>query len=249
MKNLVLGSLLVFGASSATGCIITSDGGEDLATISADWSIQTISGSKATCPPNGQAMVLYNQLVDSRNVPIGTPDIDVFDCDLGHGVSDPLEPGVYQSWLEVTDCLDFEQCPAGHAVYAQSTSAIVDVTVSDKTFAATIFTDGGYFELDWELKGAQTNAPLECGQVAGLTAVEVLSTINGPGQSVTDKFMNCEAHHGVTAGMLQGSYTVGIEALMGNQSLGAAPTIPTKTIQAPNKVTDLGTIVIPIDGQ
>jgi len=249
MKKLVLGSLLLVIAS--TGCIIVDDddGGGDFATISATWSIETIAGSKATCPPNGRAAVLVEQLVDSQLRPIGLPSSDVFDCANGSGVSDPLEPGVYQVWVRIADCADFANCTPTSPKYAESTSAIVDVTTSDKTFMSTIFTDGGYFELDWDLKGAQSNTPLQCSQVAGLTSIEVLSTISGPGQSVTDKFMTCENHHGVTSAMLQGTYTVSVEALQGNGSLGKAPDNVPKMVTAPNNVTDLGLQIIAIDGQ
>ena len=242
MKKLVLGSLLLFAvATQATGCIITSDDDADLATITADWSIKTTAGSNATCPPGFNTVALYNQLLDSSNRPLGSPVIDLFDCAAFHGISDPLDPGVYQSWIEVTS-------GGGGTVYAQSTSAIVDVTVADKTFGAVILTDGGYFEIDWDLRGKVSNQALQCSQVSGISAVEVLSTINGPGQSVTDKF-NCEDHHGITAGMLQGSYTVAVQALMGNGSLGAAPELLDKTVASPNKVTDLGNVIIAIDAQ
>jgi anaerobic selenocysteine-containing dehydrogenase len=53
----------------------------------------------------------------------------------------------------------------------------------------------------------------------------------------------------VTAGLVAATYTVSVDALNASmQAIGTAPTLTNKVISSPNKVTNLGTINIPITG-
>jgi hypothetical protein len=52
----------------------------------------------------------------------------------------------------------------------------------------------------------------------------------------------------VTDGLLQGSYTVAIDAMAADRSVGKTMTLTSKPITGPNQVTDLGHVVIAIDG-
>jgi hypothetical protein len=243
MKKLVLGSLLLFVvATQATGCIITSgdDDGDDAA-VTADWSFKTVSGQSLSCPPGFATVRVVNQPVDTQNRPVGLPFEDLFDCAAFHGVAF-VPPDVYQTWIEVTNDSETQ-------IYAQSTSAIVDVVVSDKNFAATIFDDGGYFSLSWDLADAATSAPLTCAQVPEQDGVRIISTVTNGTTAKVDEF-NCDNHFGVSAVLLQGSYTVAAEAFQdGNPdlALGPATTLTNQTIRSPNKVTDLGHLIIKVD--
>ncbi len=245
MKRIVLASLIALAASQAAGCVITSgddDGGED-AFISATWKLRSeATNSDATCPPGFTTAALYNQPIDANGNNAGQVFIDLFNCEANAGTSAPLPPTTYLTWVEITN-------DNNTSVYAQSLSAVVDVTVSDKTFNTQILVDGGYFELAWDLRGAATNNTLSCAQANAAGGVEAVGTqVSNPNNSNSDIF-DCEDGRGVTAGYTTGQYTVSVAALNASeQSIGTAPELTNKTIEAPNKVTNLGTITIPIDG-
>jgi hypothetical protein len=244
MKRFVLASLIALAASQAAGCIITSgdDSGGD-AFITATWKLRSeATNTIAPCPPGYDTAALYNQPVDGNLNPVGSPIIDLFNCSAGRGTSAPLPPTVYLSWIEIAD-------HNNTSVYAKTTSAVVDVTVTDKTFDTQILVDGGYFMLAWNLQGAATNAPLTCASAGAAGGVSVIGThVTTPSNSNEDLF-NCEDRRGITAGYTTGQYTVSVAALnAADASIGTAPTLTNRTIEAPNKVTDLGTVTIPIDG-
>lgn len=244
MKNLVLTSLIALAASQAAGCIITSgdDDGED-ALISANWTLRSeASGTTAPCPPGFTTAALYNQPVDANGNSVGDVFIDLFDCANGSGVSAPLPPTTYLTWVEIAN-------DNNTSVYAKSLSAFVDVTVEDKTFSTQILVDGGYFQLQWNLVGGSSNASLSCAQANAAGGVSVIGTqVSNPSNSAEDLF-DCEDQYGITAGYTMGTYTVSVAALnASNQSIGTAPELTNKVIDFPNKVTNLGTVNIPITG-
>ena len=242
MKNVVLGSFIALTAIAATACTTTTT--TDTALISADWSLKTAAHGSATCPPGFDTAALYNQEVNPTTLaPIGQPFIDLFDCVAGHGTSAPLPPAVYQTWVEITNTNNT-------SVYAQSLSAIVDVTITDKTFSADILVDGGYFDLAWNLVGASTNAPLTCAQAGATGGVEAISTmVSGTGMAFTDRY-SCEDHQGITSGLPAATYTVSVDALNSADQAVSEPTVLTnQTIRAPNKVTTIPTLMIRITGK
>lgn len=243
MKNLALGSLIALLASQATACIIYDDEPyyED-ATITAEWSFKNLANETFTgCPIGFDTVRLVSQPVNSRLEPLGEPFIDLFDCVDGRHPSALLPPDVYQVWIEVVSS-------SQSSLYAQSTSAIVDVIDRDATFAATILNDGGYFLFDWELRGATTNAALSCG-AAGTDTVSILTTLVGTTEAHDDLF-DCAAGSALTSGRLNGTYTVSVAALDANdRSIGTAPELINKAILDRNRVTDLGLVTIPITNQ
>jgi hypothetical protein len=241
MKNLVLGSLIALTATQAAGCIITS--GEEDAYITANWTFRNEATDTPTgCPGGFDTVALYNQEVTGDGSFIGAPIIDLFNCAANSGVSAPLPPALFLSWIEVTD-------HNNTSVYAKSTSAYVDVTVSDKSFSAQILNDGGYFEFSWALKGASSNTALSCDQ-AGVgggkpKGIQLQAFVSGSSASAQDIF-DCADGHGITAGYVAGNYDVLIDALSPDP-VGSAPTI-TSSIAPKNVVTSLGTVTIPING-
>jgi len=244
MKNLVLASLITLAASQAAGCIITSgdDTGSD-AFISATWQIRSEqTNSQLPCPIGFGTAALYNQPIDANGNNAGTVFVDLFNCVDGAGTSAPLPPTTFLTWVEITNDNNTN-------VYAKSLSAVVDVTVSDKTFNTQILDDGGYFQLQWALQGASSNAPLTCAQAGAAGGVEAVGTdVSNPNNSNSDIF-DCEDQYGVTAGYTAGMYTVSVAALNANDlSVGTAPTLTNKVIALRNQVTNLGTITIPITG-
>lgn len=236
MKKLVFGSLFALAASQLVACVAS----DDFATVNAEWQFLNFPQTETSCPPGYPTMAHYNLEVDPISyAPIGQPIIDLYDCDTGANFTDTLPPAVYQSWLESTT-------DSGQGVYAQSTSAIVDVRTQDQTLSVAIFNDAGYFQFGWQLVDAATAAPISCAQ-AGADGVEIISTISGTTDAVTDQF-DCEQGAAITAALLEGTYNVSIDAFQdGAGALGAPFNLDNRVIQAPNKVTDLGDIQLPID--
>jgi hypothetical protein len=237
--------LIALAASQAAGCIITSGDDSEDAFITANWQLASIADNQnVSCPPGYDTAALYNQPIDQAGNSIGSPVIDLFDCVNKRGTSAPLEPGLYLSWIEI----------ANHdntSVFAKSLSAPVDTTFDDKSFDAQILVDGGYFQLGWDLVDAATNAPLSCAQAGATNGVEAIATdVSTPSNSASDQF-DCEEgldSYVVTAGYLAATYTISVAALGANEaSIGTAPEITNKRILDKNQVTNLGTVIIPID--
>jgi hypothetical protein len=224
--------------SQAAGCIITS-GSED-ATILAQWSLkQQASNEIIPCPPNITTAAVYSQEVDTNYRPIGQPIIDLFDCDDNSGRTAPLAPSVYQVWVELTS-------EGGGTTHARSLSAFVDVIDEDKTFTTTLLNDGGYFQFDWNLVNANTNAPMTCAQAAA-TGVGAVSTLVSNQSTFKDDKFNCEDGTGITGGLLNGTYTVAVDAFDADGSISPDPVnLTNKVIGDKNQVTDLGVINIPV---
>jgi len=247
MTKLALTTLITTLAAQAGGCVIHTtdrDGGganTETATIAARWSLRNMAdGASTACPAGFDTVQLFAQAVDDAGDPVGDPAIDLFDCDGRTGASTGLVPDVYQVWIEVRSH-DLA------TLYAQSLSQVLDVRRLDQPFATDILNDGGYFQLAWELVGATTNRPLACSQVVGLDAIKAVSTSVIDAQRRYADPLVCEDHAAVTAGLLQGSYTVAIDATAGDMSVGSVA-LTSKPIKGQNTITDLGLITIPIDG-
>jgi hypothetical protein len=237
MKNLVLGSLIAIAAS---GCIIESN---DDTYITASWNIKQYSNNTLlTCPPGFTTAALYSQPANSDGTLVGSPTIDLFDCAANIGTSGPLAPGLYLSWIEIAN-------DNNTSVYAKSLSTPIDTSPGDQAVGFDIFADAGYFQLQWNLIGASSNAPLSCAGAGAGGGVELTATLSGSSAAASDQF-DCENQYGVTDPYLSGTYTVSVAALDAtDRSIGTAPTIPSAVIGNANAVTNLGTINIPIDGK
>lgn len=266
MKNLVIGSVFALAASQAAGCIIESDdscpagyvedvdgtcildGGADYATVGATWQIRSVSGQNLGCPTGFNTAALFNVAVDGNGTPLApctgpgsrsdTCFVDLFNCEDGAGVSAPLPPRMYQTWVAITT-------DSGAQTYATSLSAYLDVRDVDLDFNATIFDDGGYFAVDWTLQNAGGGAT-----TCAAANVPFVGTTISSGTNMYDSGdpWACEDGYGVTSVLAEGTYNVIVEAVDANNAqLGKAPDFPNETIQGPNLVTDLGTANIVID--
>jgi cysteine-rich repeat protein len=225
---------------SSDGCSATCETEVKYATT-ASWAFKSFQTSgNLACPTGFDTAAVYSQLVDANGTAIGSPTIDLFNCADGTGTITPLYQGVYLTWIAITNT-------NGSLTYAQSTSAYVDLSTGDKTFSADIYEDGGYFAWKWNLQGAASNNPLTCAQ-AGATSADLLSTVTSGTQSYDDVF-TCTDGQGITSALPAGSYTVSMSALnSSDQALGTPVNMTNKLIQAPNRVTDLGTVTLLIDG-
>ncbi len=243
MKNLAFGALLV--ATTASGCIISSD---DTINVTATWKFTHIADHSARSCPTGfeTAAVTAQEVTPLTLRPIGAPIIDLYDCSAGVGFDKLHRNTTYLMWVEIQ-----HEDPNTGAItkYADGGQVFIDTAVNSG-FDTEILDDGGYFFLTWDLQGAATNAPLTCAD-AGVSAngsVETISTsVANPSFFLTDKF-TCTDHFGTTSGLPAGRYTVSVDAEENNAALGKPVNIPNKDVQAPNGLTDLGHVVLPIDG-
>lgn len=242
MKNLVLGSLIAIAAG--TGCVIEDDSCPlESGNMTANWTLKTAANGAATsCPAGYPTAALYSQRIDANGNPVGAPIIDLFDCDCGTGTTQ-LDPGLYLSWIEIaTD--------TNSSTFAKSASARVDLTNGGPaSFNAQILVDGGYFMLTWGLVGKNSGAPLTC-QQANADGVSLIGTdVSNMSNSNEDVF-TCNDHAGITAGYVQGTYTVSATALnAADQNIGETQTMTNAVIRDRNQFTDLGNVTIPILGQ
>ncbi|MGE0551258.1 MAG: hypothetical protein AB7O24_12105 [Kofleriaceae bacterium] len=237
MNQLVLASLLGVAASQLTGCIISSRDDAEYGYITARWELSNVSGSVTSCPPGfSTAMLLSQPLSDSGN-PIGGPIMDTFDCADGAGETFALEPGPYQTWLEIrSDDLT--------SLYARSYAQFPDLTHRDAVLDFEVLNDGGYLEFRWDLRDATTNAPLTCGEA---NAVSVEATATGASSSFS-AIAPCEDFYALSAPQLEGTYTVTLAALDDSKlEVGVAPQVTGQDINRELPVTDLGTVTIPVE--
>lgn len=235
--------------ASGDGCSATcqSETPAGDAKITSSWSFRNAVGDnpaadQETACPNGYGTIAqYSQELDATTgAPVGQPIVDLYDCVDGANFTDGLVPGVYQTWLESTN-------DNNTAVYAQSLSAIVDITVQDATFDVAIFNNAGYFLFGWTLQAASNGQPVTCAQ-ANADGVEIISTVAGGSAATTDQF-NCEDGSAITPRMVAGAYNISIDAFRdGAGSLGEPVNRANQVIGDRNQVTDLGTVTLPIDG-
>jgi hypothetical protein len=248
MNKLLLASVLI-AVSQAAGCIIEAsndydDGGDviEVASISARWSLRNMTdGATTACPTGFDTVQLIAQAIDENGDPVFEPAVDLFDCNARSGLATDLVPDVYQVWIEVRS-RDLNR------LYAQSLSQILDLRAEDQRFTTEVLNDGGYFQLSWDLIGKTSNRPVQCSQAGGISTIETISTSIADATRAYEDAFACEDGFAVSGGLLEGAYTISLDAFAGDKPVGKATTLTTKVIAGQNQVTDLGTIVIPIDG-
>jgi len=240
MKNLVLGALLAAASSFAAGC--TSSG----TTVTVSWDFQHLSASNTgapsalSCPTDFPTATIISQRTDdSTHVGFGDEFIDHFNCSDGIGTIVLPDEDSYLVWVEI-------ETDSGSSTYAQSNSTYVNTAFAVEPINVNIVDNGGYFFFEWDLVDAKTNAPLACTDI-GSGSVEAISTsVASPSYFKDDKF-DCDAHYGTTDPLIADTYTVSIDAEDSTGALGPAKNLTNKTIHAPNGLTDLGLVLIPVD--
>ncbi len=262
MKNLVFLALVASGCTTTTsvcgdgfldpgeqcddGNNVSGDGCSAVCTletgapaITANWKITNLAKQTLNCPSGFDTAALYSQEIDTNFNDVGSPVIDLFNCTNFTGVSGPLKATTYYSWISIANTNNSAQ-------YASSTSAFVDLTNTDKSYNADILTDGGYFQLQWALQ--KNGVGTTCAAQSQVAGVESISTDTANSNNFASDIFPCADHLGITSGFSAGTYTVSVDALnSSNAAVSQAVNLTNKTIQAPNKVTDLGTVTIPLD--
>ena len=233
MKKLVLGALVA--VASVTGCT-TAD-----STVTVSWSFTHLEDNSArTCPTGfGTASIISQTIDPTTNRGTGLTVVDKFDCAAGRGTI-TLPDDTFLVWVEITN-------DDRTSTSAVSGDTFVDTTLGDDAFGVKILDDGGYFFLSWSLLRASSGALLSCSTAgAGGNGAVVLHTA-GPRSIADDKFQ-CEDHFGTTSPLLADTYSIAIDAEDASKTkLGDTMQINDKAIRAPNKLTDLGNLMIPID--
>lgn len=235
MKNLVLSAFVGAMAIQAAGCIIESDDGDpplDGNRIAVTWNYKVGGVTQAGCPAgaNGVDLLIKNQ-------DTGREDVYEYRC------SDPVlieyvPDGTYQIWVELMN---------GGTTYAQSVSLIDTLVGVDKDITVDIHEDKGFFFTRWTLKNEAQTQTLACNQVPDLFKISLLATKVGTAQR-TDSLMDCGTGFGFSVAMDASLYTLSLDAINAqNQALGTAGIATNQPIQDRNQITDLGTVVIPID--
>jgi hypothetical protein len=239
MKKLVLGALLV--VASSTGCTVSGGTSDSLVTV--QWRFTHLAdNSPRSCPQGFATASIVSQSIDPiTHRGTGVTIVDQFNCaDLEGTIS--LPDDTYLVWVQI-------ESDDGSQIYTKSAQTFVDTSFGDATIDVNILDDGGYFFLTWDLVDAVTEAVLTCNE-AGITAngsVETIATsVANSSYYRNDKF-TCEDHFGTTDALLAGTYTVSIDAEEGNAAIGAPTNLTNRVITAPDGLTDLGHILIPID--
>lgn len=247
MKNLVLGVLLVSAASSA-GCSSTEPPPPTDAVVTAHWSFSSYANRNSPaldpCPGGFSTASVHAKEWDpvaGQFMAGGIEVIDKFNCSDKAGVTDPLD-GVFLIWVQI-------ESTSGGTVYAQSESEFFDTVDGDKTIELpTLFTDAGYLDLSWDLIGTG-NTRVSCAQAGIGSSGSVSSTavsVASPSFMLVDKF-TCTDGFGVSDVLPRDTYDVTVTASSGpGHDLGVSAPLADVRIQAPNGLTHLGHVRIPV---
>jgi cysteine-rich repeat protein len=200
--------------------------------LTATWTFKDLQGNLTTACPAG-----FPTVVVSAAPGAGSPINESFDCAAGTATTTAIPPGTYTVTIAVVD--------PNTAIYAVSFPQTLDLTMGDAAYATTIFNDAGVFGFGWQLRGANTFNVLTCAQ-ANVTTIR--ASITGT-TSVVDTFP-CDDQSAFTSALLAGTtYSLTFQALnSAQQVVGTVGGFSGLTIEAPNKVTTLGTQMFQIAG-
>jgi hypothetical protein len=223
-------------ASQAAACIIVDDDGEPSGNrVAVTWNYKVNGVTQPGCPAGAVGVDLLIQPTGAS-----APTVFEYNCS-DKTMIEYVDDGQYQIWVELVT-------PAG-GTYAQSLSLIDTFSAEDKDITVDIHEDRGFFFAQWSLKGATSQQPLTCSQVAGLQSISLLATPVGTAGRI-DTFMDCAPGVGASKALVAGQYTLSLDAVdSANRALGTAGIATNQTIRDRNQVTNLGSVVIPIDGK
>lgn len=244
MKNLVLGALMVVVASSAACTASTSTSAP--AVVTARWSFSSYANRNQ--PPNDPCPTGFNTAsvhakewdpVLGEYVAGGLEVIDKFTCSDRSGVTDPLD-GVFLIWVQIEN-------DSGSTVYARSEAEFFDTIDGDKAIdLPTLFVDAGYMDVSWDLTSSG-GSRLSCAQAGIGSNGSVSTTVVATSSSfmLVDKF-TCTDGFGTTDEIPVGFYDVTVTAENGSADIGASAPIASQPIMAPNGLTHLGHVRVPV---
>lgn len=231
MKNLVLSALVAGIALQAAACTVNDDN-----RIAVTWNYKINEQISNTCP---SGVTTVNLVISSLTG--GGTNVYAYTCQ-DIVLEEYVPDDDYQIWVELVT--------GNGQVYAKSLSLVDSVFGVDKDITFDIHEDRGFFYVQWDLRGEITNAPLLCSDIPGLDTVSILATPVGTGAMV-ESDMVCAPGEGASRALPPVGYTVDIDAINKNtgDSFGSIDVLTNRVINPRNSVTDLGIVLIPIDGE
>jgi cysteine-rich repeat protein len=225
------------------GCTLCMLDTARTASIDASWSLQTAAMDTAQCPSGYDTAAVTSQPVDAQGANAGTAAVDLFDCGATMGMTKPLPATTYSATVSITN-------HAMSQTFATSLAMPVDLSdATDKPLDVSFLTDGGKFQLAWQLvKMSDGTTPVACTDVDSTAHVRASMTNTATSITLQAQF-SCDAGSAITGAVVAGTYTVSIAVLnnlFSNQ--GTAPDLTNQVIMAPDGLTDLGTVKIPVTG-
>lgn len=237
MKNLILGTVVAAMAMQSTACIIDGGSDDEDNRIAVVWNYKVNEVTRSGCPAGAAGVDL---VIKSVNTGI----TNVFEYSCAEPVLEEYVPDDdYQIWVELVTPSD--------QLYAKSLSLVDAVYGVDKDITFDIHEDRGFFYVQWGLRGEVSQQTLSCSSVVGLDTVSILATPVGTGAMV-ESDMACAPGEGVSRALPPSLYTVDIDAINANSgaSFGSIePVLTNQPIDDRNQVTDLNTVIIPLDGK
>jgi cysteine-rich repeat protein len=201
------------------------------------WKIKTndIPGACPTGFDTARVIAHPSSLPDTDN---SQDKIDLFNCAAGQGVSAEVPRRSYNVYVEIVN-------NNGTAVYAQSVPVAVDLSTTSADASFDIHTDRGFYYLNWALQ-SRAGAALQCAQVPGLSKIALDATINSSQLPISTTF-DCLQQAGYSRSLVATNYQLAVAGINNQPVPGLVTdttTIANKLIAAPNRFTDLGTVVI-----
>lgn len=220
------------------GCTLCMIDADRTAAIDARWRLVTASGGVAACPADYQtAAVIATPMT-------GPIVIDLFDCSASMGTTSQLPAGVWAAQVAITNATMSQ-------TFSTSLAQVIDLSdATNKPLATSFVTDGGYFKLTWKLvKMSDPAIEVSCDAVSPMSRIKVLAANADPSVPAASTSFPCAGGTTVTSAFVAGTYSVIVSALTNTfATRGSAPGLTGQVITAPEGITDLGTVTIPIIG-
>ena len=228
-------------AIAGDGCTLCMIDAQRMAAIDATWELTNVATMTAACPSGVDTATVSALPIDSNGAPTGPAIGTAFDCSAGMGTTTMLPAALYSASVTLSD-------HGGSQVFGVSAPQMVDLSdATNKPLDAKFLTDGGSFQLAWKLVKMSDSTTVTCADLGGMMPRVKVGLSVGP-TSASSTFA-CESGSATTSAALAGSYTVAVSATIfsgGTMTVGTATPLTGQVIVAPNGLTDLGTITIPI---
>ncbi len=219
------------------GCTLCMLDAQRTAAIDATWQLHTAAGGTAACPAGFPTAAVISTPTT------GAPTIDLFDCSAGMGTTTELPAAMYSARVAITNATMSQ-------TFSTSLDQVIDLSdATNKPLAASFVTDGGYFKLAWKLVKASDSSTVQCDAVSAMSRIKVLAANADTSVPAASTSFPCDGGSTVTSAFIAGTYTVTVSAVTNALvNKGSAPAVTGVVITAPDGVTDLGLVTIPIAG-
>ncbi|MCP4443946.1 MAG: hypothetical protein GY811_01190 [Myxococcales bacterium] len=224
MNKLALSALVIGGLFQATGCIITTDDGDEYGSFDVSWS------SDSECPAGASAEVFSQDKITEQVF------TDIHSCADGSGAAVDLPLGDYDVWVDITS-------DDGDTLYAQSFAEEASIDVDGERVLVALDIGTGFFGLTWDLLDTQgfplgTTIEAACDEVfAG--GVDIVATMASTTYALVEVF-DCGEGEGVSAPLYLGDYTLVVDVLDTDDAALGTSDPRDETLSVADAVVDLG---------